>query len=107
VASLIQHDVSVSIIDLVTVRQSSLYAEFLELLGRADLAAKAEETSLYAVTLRARKRPPGRPLFGIWFHPMQLGQTLPNLPIWLDVDLSILLELEKSYEETCRLLRIA
>jgi hypothetical protein len=38
---------------------------------------------------------------------MILGQSLPPLPIWLDVDLRVMLEMEASYEETCRLLHIA
>jgi hypothetical protein len=38
---------------------------------------------------------------------MHLGQSLPALPIWLDIDLSISLDLESSYEETCRFLRIS
>ena len=38
---------------------------------------------------------------------MSLGHALPTLPIWLDVDLRIDLELESSYEETCRYLRIS
>ena len=38
---------------------------------------------------------------------MIVGQPLPPLPIWLDVDLRVMLELEASYEETCRLLHIA
>ena len=33
--------------------------------------------------------------------------SLPTLPIWLGADLRVLLELEASYEETCRLLHIA
>jgi hypothetical protein len=37
---------------------------------------------------------------------MSLGQPLPTLPIGLDVDLGVLLDLEKSYEETCRVLHI-
>ena len=38
---------------------------------------------------------------------MTLGQPLPTVPIWLDIDLPpVLLDLETSYEETCRLLRI-
>jgi hypothetical protein len=36
-----------------------------------------------------------------------IGEPLPTLPIWLDVDLSIDLELESSYEETCRFLLIS
>ena len=42
-----------------------------------------------------------------WFYPMHLGQPVPILPIWLDVNLCIFLELESSYEETCRFLRIS
>jgi hypothetical protein len=42
-----------------------------------------------------------------WYYPMQIGQALPTLPIWLDVDKGVMLNLEPSYEETCRLLHIA
>jgi hypothetical protein len=35
-----------------------------------------------------------------------LEQSLPTLPIWLDDDLGVLLDLGTSYEETCRFLRI-
>jgi hypothetical protein len=37
---------------------------------------------------------------------LALGQPLPTLPLWLADDLAIPLELEPSYEETCRVLRI-
>ena len=62
---------------------------------------------LYASTIRGRKRPRRRSLLETWFYPMHLGQPLPTLPIWLDVDLCIDLDLESSYEETCRALRIS
>jgi len=35
------------------------------------------------------------------FHPMTLGQPLPTLPIWLDVDQGVFVDLETNYEETC------
>jgi hypothetical protein len=38
---------------------------------------------------------------------MTPGRPLPPLPIWLDVDLGVTLDLEASYEDTCRVLRIA
>ena len=79
----------------------------LELIGRPDLAAGVQDTTLYAATLRGRKRPRGRPLLDAWFYPMTVGQPLPPLPIWLDVDLRLMLELEARYEESCRLLHIA
>jgi hypothetical protein len=107
VAALLQDDVCVSLVDLVTVRQFNLYGDVLELIGRPDLAADVQDTFLYAATLRGRKRVRQRPLLDAWFYPMVVGQPLPPLPIWLDVDLRVILELEASYEETCRWLHIA
>jgi Protein of unknown function (DUF4058) len=107
VAALLQDDVCVSLVDLVTIRQFNLYGDVLELIGRPDLAASVQDTVLYAATLRGRKRLRQRPLLDAWFYPMIVGQPLPPLPIWLDVELRVMLELEASYEETCRLLHIA
>ncbi len=107
VATLLQHGVCVSLVDVVTVRHFNLYADLLALVGRPDLAAGAENTPLYAVTLHGRKRARRRPLLDTWFYPMRLAQALPTLPVWLHVDLGVFLDLEKSYEETCRVLRIA
>ena len=39
-------------------------------------------------------------------HPLANGQRLTTLPIWLKETRAISLELESSYEETCRTLRI-
>jgi hypothetical protein len=106
-AALLQQDVSVSIVDVVTVRQFNLYADLLALIGRADPALGPDPPHLYAVTLRGRKRSRGRPLLDTWFYPLALGRPLPPLPIWLDIDLGVTLDLEASYEDTCRVLRIS
>jgi len=37
---------------------------------------------------------------------LAVGQPLPSLPVWLSETLTMTLELEASYEETCRVLRI-
>jgi hypothetical protein len=107
VATLLQRDVSVSLVDVVTIRQFNLYAELLELIGRMDPISSAEPPPLYAATVRGRKCVRERPLLEFWFYPMELGQPLPTLPIWLDADRGVFLDLETSYEETCRVLRIA
>ena len=107
VVALLQRDVCVSLVDVVTIRDFNLYADVLEFIGGRDPALEGKPSSLYAVTMRGRKRPRQRSLLESWFYPMQVGQPLPTLPIWLDVDLSIDLELESSYEETCRFLRIS
>jgi hypothetical protein len=106
VAALLQKDVCVSIVDLVTIRQFNLYADLLTLLGKNAPELAPTPPYLYAVSLRSRKRPKNPSLLDVWFYPMTIGQPLPTLPIWLTPDLRVLLPLESSYEETCRLLRI-
>ena len=106
VAALLQRDVSVSLVDIVTIRQFNLYADLLELIGGSDPMLGAEPPALYAVTARGRKRVRKRPVLDTGFYPMALGQPLPTLPVWLDDDLGVFLNLETSYEATCHVLRI-
>ena len=107
VAALLQRKVCVSLVDVVTIRDFNLYADVLEFIGGNDPALEGKPPCLYAVTIRGRKRPRQRSLLDTWYYPMSMGQPLPALPIWLDDDLSIDMDLESSYEETCRFLRIS
>jgi hypothetical protein len=107
VSSLLNQGVCVSLVDLVTVRQSNLYAELLTVLGRTDPALAPTPPDLYAVTLRTRKPPKRRVLLDAWFYPMTVGEPLPTLPIWLTPDLHVMLPLEPGYQDTCRILGIA
>ncbi|QJW97643.1 DUF4058 family protein [Frigoriglobus tundricola] len=107
VAALLQKDVCVSVVDLVTIRQFNLYADLLELIGGTDPQLGPDPPHLYSVTIRSRKRTEQRSLLDLWYYPMALGQILPTLPIWLDADRRVMLPLEPSYEETCRLLHMA
>lgn len=105
-AALVQKGVSVSIVDVVTVRQFNLYADLLALFEKHDPVLGPDPPHTYAVTLRGRKRPRTRSVLDVWFHPLVVGQRLPELPLWLDTDLSVSLDLEGSYQDTCRVLRI-
>ncbi|MGL4419197.1 MAG: hypothetical protein ACRCZF_00905, partial [Gemmataceae bacterium] len=76
-------------------------------LGSSDPKLGEPPPMLYACTLRTRKPRKSPQLLDAWFYPMHLHQPLPTILIWLNEKLPILLPLESSYEETCRLLRIA
>ena len=41
-----------------------------------------------------------------WTHALVIGQPLPLLLLWLADNLAVSLELEATYEQTCRILRI-
>jgi hypothetical protein len=104
-AALLQQQVAVTIVDVVTTRHFNLYGDLLALFGLADPALGTEPQGTYAVTCRDRQRQPvGR--VEAWYHPLAVGQPLPTLPLWLAEDLAVPLELEATYEETCRALRL-
>lgn len=107
VAALLRQDVCVSIVDLITVRRANLYAELLTLHGRIDPQLAPTPTHLYAVTVRGHRPPHGRARLDAWFYPMAVGEPLPTLPIWLAPERCVMLPLEVSYQETCRILGIA
>lgn len=104
-AALLQQRVCVSIVDLVTTRQFNLYVDLLELIGHSDPSFGPAIPPIYAATVRGRKVGQ-RPRLEIWAHPLAIGSALPKLPIWLRDDTSVSLDLEASYEETCRALRV-
>ncbi len=105
-AALLQERVSVAIVDLVTTRQFNLYGDLLELIGQTDPALAPEPPSTYAAACRQTHRGESWH-FQTWNHAIAVGQPLPTLPLWLADDLAMPLELEASYEETCRILRLA
>lgn len=104
-AALLRQGVSVVLVDLVTARGFNLYAEMLDWVGVRDPALGADPPGVYAVACRWRPRGFNHWLEA-WNRPMSVGRPLPVLPLWLADDLAIPLDLEASYEQTCRDLRI-
>jgi len=104
--ALLQQGVSVSIVDVVTIRAFNFYLDLLRQIGQKDPAMEAESPDLYAVTCRTW--PSGRTSrLDSWTYSLALGQPLPRLPLWLSDDLVVWLDLEATYQDTCRVLRIA
>jgi hypothetical protein len=104
-AALLQKQVCVSIVDLVTIRRFNLYAELLDLVHQSDPTLPNTPPSTYAATCR-RTKTGERTRFQTWAFPLHVGDELPKLPIWLSDDLWVDLDLEASYETACQVLRI-
>ena len=104
-AALLQERVCVAIVDVVTTRPGNLYAELMEFLDRVDPSLGASAPPLYAVACRsATELAP--PRLEAWAHTLEVGRVLPILPLWLAPGFAVPLDLEASYEATCRVLRI-
>lgn len=85
---------------------SSLGENLLELIGERDPSPAAGPPPLYSAACRCRRDEGDRPHLETWAHTFAIDQPLPTRPLWLDDHLAVPLELEASYEETCRVLRI-
>ncbi|MFL5340943.1 MAG: DUF4058 family protein [Gemmataceae bacterium] len=101
--ALLKKDVCVTIVDPVTDRAGNLYGELLDELSAPRTAVS--RSGIYAVTCRGLRIGP-RWRLESWEHELAVGAALPTLPIWVAPDLMFPLELEATYEETCRSLRI-
>lgn len=99
-AALIQKGVAVSIVDIVTIRNFNLYKEMLDMMCLRDATLSDPAPSLYATSTRWVHRGK-RTILEAWSNELAVGQSLPTLPLWLDDELVVPLDLEKSYEQTC------
>jgi len=99
----LQAGVSVIVVDVVTGRRENLYALLFE---RLALAQKdVGQGDLYAVACRTI--PPDAPTrLESWVNSLTVGSPLPTVPLWLETDLALPLDLERTYEATFVELRV-
>lgn len=85
---------------------TDLNSELMALLGCTDKMTWKPETGLSAVCYRivAEKL---RNRFDVWANSLALGEPLPTVPLWLEADLAVPLDLELTFNNACKSLRIA
>jgi hypothetical protein len=104
-ASYLHSGISVIIVDVVTERSGNLHAALLELL-QVQVSTPAQGLhDLYAVAHRRVPAPQGLQL-ETWAHALTVGGSLPTLPLWLQADLCLPLDLEATYHAACVARRI-
>jgi hypothetical protein len=100
----LRSEAALVIVDIVTTRRASLFVELMDFMKQHDKALNWGKKNLYAVAMRPGPLRKRRPV-DVWPHELRLGAHLPKLPLWLSDNVSVPLDLEASYEETCRVLR--
>ena len=105
-AAYLKQCVGVVVVDVVTSRRGNLHKELLQFL--APKQAPRSFAALYAAAYRHRPALVGNGKSDLetWPIPLAVGKTLPTLPLWLTDGPVIPIDLEKSYEETCQVLRV-
>jgi hypothetical protein len=104
-AALLRQGVSLALVDVITERGANLYADLLDLIGQWDQSLGAKPPPIYAVACRWTPRG-AKQVLESWNREVKPGLPLPSLPLWLAEDSVLTLDLEASYEQTCRDLRI-
>ena len=104
-ASYLFSGVSVIIVDVVTERSGNLHAELLQVLHTQVPSAAQDQQDLYGTAYRAIPSSNGLEL-QTWVYPLLLGAALPTLPLWLQSDLCLPLDLESTYQAACAARRI-
>ncbi len=98
---LLRQKVCVALVDVVTNRNFNLYSEILAQFDDSE----PKTSSIYSAMLRSRI---GRTQSRIqaWHFPLKVGKPIPPLPLELSETEAIEVDLEGTYEETCKYLRI-
>jgi hypothetical protein len=105
-ASYLCRGVSLILIDIVTSRLANLHNETMSVLGHGDAFALPPAVSLYAVAYRPLVRG-GAEEIDLWPSPLAVGQALPVLPLALNAELCLPLDLEATYTAACQRRRLA
>lgn len=104
-ASYVAQGISLVIVDIVTSRQANLHNEVMRLLGHDGATALPPEAGLYAVAYRPIVRNQVEQI-EVWPALLAVGQVLPVLPLALNAELCLPLDLEATYLAACQRRRL-
>jgi hypothetical protein len=92
-------------VDVVTSRQSNLHNELTDLLGLDAVFQMAAERTLYSVAYRPL-REAGTDRIVTWPCVLAVGQPLPTMPLSLEAEYCVPVDLEAAYVEACHRRRV-
>jgi hypothetical protein len=105
-ASYLHQGISLIVLDIVTERHANLHHEVLQLLLVPAGSTPNTDVPLYAVAYRPVRRE-GRGEIDLWPEGLALGAPLPVLPLALNADVCLPVDLEATYMDACRRRRLA
>jgi hypothetical protein len=98
-AAYVQQGIGLILVDVVTDRSANLHTELLERLQ--SLPSRPMGSDLYAVAYRPISRA-GTTQLDIWEETLELDRPLPTMPLGLRGGLCLPVDLDASYDRTCR-----
>lgn len=102
--SILESGAGLLVVDVVTGRHATFHAEILTRFTGSPVTEQPGE--LYAASYRPIRTEEHNTVVQIWPHELAIGRQLPVLPLWLAGGLAVRVDLQTTYEETCRRIRI-
>jgi hypothetical protein len=100
-ATYLSGGIGLIVVDVVTSRQGNLHNELIDLLGLDATYHMPPQPALYTVAYRPLQIA-GTGQIETWPQPLTVGQTLPTMPLSLEAELCVPVDLEAAYDEACR-----
>jgi Protein of unknown function (DUF4058) len=104
-ASYLCRGVSLIVIDIVTSRRENLHNEIMQVLGHGPAFALPPETAIYGVAYRPIVRDQ-REQIEVWPSSLEIGQPLPVVPLALNAEQCLPIDLEATYTIACQRRRL-
>jgi hypothetical protein len=105
-ATYLSRGIGLIIVDVVTSRHGNLHNEMIDLVGLESAYRMPSEQSLYSVAYRPL-RVGGSDRIETWPVELTIGQALPTMPLSLEVELCLAVDLEAAYVEACHRRRLS
>ena len=106
--NLIARNVSLIIVDVLELPFFNLHNQLLRAVkATAGYIEENPENPLYCAAYR--KQPHGESNLGIvdiWHSPLKIGDTLPELPLYITSEVAVPVNFEESYMKVCKVFRI-
>jgi hypothetical protein len=103
-ATYLSRGIGLVVLDVVSSRQGNLHNELVDLLGLAAPFRMDQDQKLYAVAYRPLRR--DADVIETWPMPLSIGQPLPKVPLALEAELCVPVDLETSYRDACQRRRL-
>jgi hypothetical protein len=104
-AGYLRQGVSLIVIDVVTDRHANLHNELLRRLDAPESARQPADVRLYAAAYRPVRRQE-REEIDVWPAALAVAGPLPVLPLALNAELALPVDLEATYTDACRRRRL-
>ena len=99
---LLRENKSLVVVDIVTNQKANLHSEIMGLLGRVTETGPPGSADLYCVAYRTKAN-----RLDLWAYPLAIGSDLPKLPLFLDAELCVPIDLESTYTAACNRRRLS